>query len=45
MNKNFEEHWKEFMKGNYSERPPEKLDRYILARMFYEFGFSRGSLK
>ena len=43
--KNFENCWKEFMRGNYSNSPPERLDRYELARMFYEFGFSRGLFK
>jgi len=45
MKKKFEECWKEFMNGNCSDRPPEELDRYELARMFYEFGFSKGYLQ
>ena len=38
MNNNFEKNWKEFMKGNLSEIPPERLDRYELAKMFYDIG-------
>ena len=45
MSNHFENNWKEFTKGNLSERPPEDLDRYELARMFYELGFSKGVLQ
>ena len=43
--KNFEENWKEFMRGDLSQRPPEDLDRYDLARIFFELGFCKGVLK
>lgn len=45
MSDHFEENWKEFIKGKMSERPPEELDRYELARMFYSFGFSAGVIQ
>lgn len=45
MKKDFEKHWKEFMKGNYTERPPEDIQRKEIAILFYELGFSIGTLK
>lgn len=45
MNKHFERNWEEFMKGNLSERPQERVSREDLARMFYEFGISEGVLR
>lgn len=42
MRVHFEKNWEEFIKGNMSNRPPDELNRYELARLFYEFGFSAG---
>lgn len=42
--KQFKKLWEDFLKGKYSKRSPERLDRESLARMFFEFGYSRGLL-
>jgi len=41
----FEINWKEFMRSGYDGRPPERVDPYNLALMFFEIGFSKGVMK
>ena len=43
--KQFELLWKDFLIGKYSERPSERIKQEEIARMFFEFGYSRGILK
>lgn len=47
MNKDscFKQNWKEFMRGNMSDRPPEKVPIEEVARLFFEIGFSKGAMQ